>query len=116
MIAEACVLFYEPDPLQMEKIRTVTEPPIFQGSMHEFSFQQKNAHAFLNKHWPELKIVNVKNIRYLLFILKDKSKELIDLDKLGDPYGMIAFITTKKPRQLDMTNIETQVPDYFSSH
>ena len=116
VIRETCVLFYEPDSLQKEKIRAISEPAIFQGSTHEFFFQQKTAHAFLKKYWPEVRIINAKNVRYLLFIRKNKSTELIDLDKLGDSYGMIAFSPTKKPQQLDMTNIETQIPDYFKSH
>ena len=115
-VGKTCVLFYEPDSLQWEKIREVTEPAIFQGSMHEFFYQQKSAHVFLKKYWPHVQIIDAKNIRYLLFIQENKTGKLIDLDRLGDSYGMIAFTPDKKPQQLDMTNLQTQVPDYFKNH
>jgi len=114
IISQSCALFYQPDSLQKERIKAATDPRIFEGSMHEFLYQQKTAHAFLKRYWPRLKIVEVSHARYLLFKKNDRSTQVIDLDQLGDSFGMIVFDPIKNPQQMDMTNIETQVPDYFT--
>ncbi len=115
VIRENCVVFYQPDSIQKEKIKTVTEKNVFESSMHEFFYQQRNAHFFLKKYWPHLKIIEVIKHRYLIFLKKDKGTTVIDLDHLGDSYGIILFDPVKSPQPVDMTNIETQVPDYFKS-
>src|SRR6476469_3608947 len=63
-ITTASAIFYQPDSIHLEKIRTVTDERIFKGSMHEFFYQQRNAHLFLKEYWPKLKIIEAKNIRY----------------------------------------------------
>jgi len=111
----AAAVFYEPDSMQLEKIRAVTERRIFDGSMHEYFFQRRNAHLFLKEHWPSIRIIDTKHIRYLHFVRSDKASELIDLDQMNDAYGIFVFDPKKKAMQLDMTNIETQVPQYFTN-
>jgi hypothetical protein len=113
LVTNASAIFYQPDSIQLEKIRTVTDERIFKGSMHEFFYQQRNAHLFLKQYWPQLRIIEAKNIRYLQFIKADKHSEIIDLDKKNDAYGMFLFDPAKSALLIDMTNIETQVPDYF---
>lgn len=113
IIRQTCAVFYYPDSLQKENIKAVTNPRVFEGSMHEFFYQQKNAHSFLKKYWPHLKIIEAVNVRYLLFEKKDKVTQIVDLDKLGDSFGLIVFDVTKDAQQVDMTNIDSQVPDYF---
>jgi hypothetical protein len=115
VIREACAVFYQPDSIQKEKIKAVTEKNVFESSMHEFFYQQRNAHIFLKKYWTHLKIAEASNYRYLIFIKKDKSTALIDLDHLGDSYGIILFDPVKSPRPADMMNIETEVQQYFKS-
>ena len=112
-ITTASAIFYQPDSIQLEKIRTVTDERIFKGSMHEFFYQQRNAHLFLKEYWPKLKIIEAKNIRYLQFIKAGNHPEIIDLDRKNDAYGMFLFDPAQSPLLVDMTNIETQVPDYF---
>lgn len=113
IVSEPCALFYQPDSLQKEKIKAITETRIFEASMHDFLYQRKYAHKFLKQYWPRLKIIYAKNVRFLAFIKKDGSLETIDLNKLGDCYGLIVFNRIKCPQQIDMTNIDTQVPEYF---
>ena len=114
IIQGPCILFYEPDSIQKEKIKAVTEPRVFESSMHEFFYQQRNAHIFLKQFWPHLKLINVITKRFLLFLKEDKIVALVDLDKKNDSYGMFAFDGKQSPRQLDMMNVESQVPEYFS--
>ena len=115
-ISSSAVVLYGPDSLQLNKIKAVTDARIFKGSMHEFYYQQRNAHLFLQQYWPQLKIYDVRNIRFLQFIKLNNASEIIDLDKVGDAYGMFVFEPTKSPHQLDMMNIEAQVPDYFQKN
>jgi hypothetical protein len=114
IIHGTCALFYQPDSVQKEKIKALTEPGVFESSMHEFFYQQRNAHIFLKKYWPHLKIIEVQNKRFLIFVKDDRTSELTDLDKKNDSYGMFVFDGKQSPRQLDMMNVESQVPEYFS--
>jgi hypothetical protein len=109
-------VFYQPDSLQLEKIKAVTDERVFKGSMHEYFYQQRNAHVYLKKNWPHLLIVDVKDIRFLLFLKAGKNSEVIDLDKMNDACGLIVFDRRKSPLTLDMTNVETQVTDYFKEN
>lgn len=113
IVSEPCALFYQPDSLQKEKIKAITERRIFEASMHDFLYQRKYAYKFLKQYWPRLKIIYAKHVRFLAFIKKDGSLETVDLNKLGDCYGLIVFDRIKCPLQIDLTNIDTQVPEYF---
>jgi hypothetical protein len=113
-INTAAAVFFQPDSLQLQKIKEVTSEPVFKSSMHEYTYQAKNAHNFLKAYWPHLKIIDARNIRYLLFYKKDSGKITIDLNK-QDPCGMFVFDRTKAPLLIDMMNVETQVPNYYSN-
>jgi len=115
IVTESCALFYKPDSIQKEKIKAITDSQIFESSMHDFFYLQRYAHKFLKEHWRGLKIIEAKNVRFLFFIKKDRSSEIIDLDKLDDSYGLILFNRVKSPLQIDMANVETEVPDYFKT-
>ncbi len=106
-------VFYHPDSLQIMKIKAQTDSMDFDGSMHEFFYQMRNARMVIKKEWPKLKIVEAKNYRYLLFITGDNLKELIDLNTKNDPYGLFVFNTQKSPLFIDMMNIETEVSFYL---
>ena len=115
LISTSCAIFYAPDSLQLEQIRRITSDQVFRGSMHEFIYQTRNAHIYLKKYWPKLKIVDAKNIRYLVFN-NPAGSNTIDLDTVEDPYGMYIYSARYAPRLLDMMNVETQVPEYFRDH
>lgn len=115
IITNRSAVFYEPDSMQKEKIKTVTEERIFNSSMHEYYYQVRNAHIILKKEWPDVKIIDARHVRYLIFVKSNGEKEIIDLDQKDDAYGMFVFDTHKSPRQIEMTNVENQVPDYFSN-
>jgi len=110
---EAAV-FFEPDSLQLQKIKAVTDVRVFKSSEHEYFYQIRNAHRFLKAHWKNLKVINAKNIRFLLFKKADKATTIIDLNK-QDPCGMFVFDLHQAPLLIDMMNIDTGVPDYFSN-
>lgn len=108
-------VFYHPDSVQLKKIKELTDPVVYDGTMHEYFFQMRNSRMVINKTWPALKIIESKNYRYLLFIKKDGSQEIIDLDTKNDAYGLFVFNGKKPPRIIDMTNIETEISFYLSN-
>ena len=112
-IKTAAAVFYEPDSQQLLAIKAVTNEQVFKGSTHEYIYQIRNARKFLKVYWPHLKIIDAKNVRFLLFQKPDKTTTIIDLNK-QNPYGMFIFDLKQQPLIIDMMNIDTQVPDYFS--
>ena len=114
MIRERSAVFYEPDSIQKEKIRAVTEKSIFESTMHEYYYQVRNAHIVMKEQWKDLKILDVHHVRYLVFIKGSGERVVIDLDQINDAYGMFVFDTRQSPRLIDMTNVENQLPDYFN--
>jgi hypothetical protein len=107
------VVFYQPDSMQLERIRMITDSNIFKGSMHDYFYQQRNAKRFATKTLPDLPVIQCYKARYIKFIKADKSFVMIDLDQVNDAYGLYVFDAIKSPSLLDMTNIESQLPDYF---
>ena len=59
------------------------------------------------------KVIEAKNIRYLLFKKAGNESTLVDLDSRGDPYGLFLFDPRKEPALVDMMNIEGELPSYF---
>lgn len=113
-INSIAAVFYSPDPLQLKKIKSSTDPRVFEGSMHEYFYLMRNAHLVIRKYYPELKIIEAKNVRYLLFIKADKSRDCIDLDTEKDAYGLFIFNSKKAPELADMANIDTELGFYFT--
>ena len=111
-ISGKTAVFFQPDSLQLEKIEAVTDSNIFNGTMHECTYQTKNAHRFLTEQWPGVKCIDTRRHRFLLFETQNKNVFIIDLDD-QDPCGLYVFDNKQPPRVIDMTNIETQVSEYF---
>jgi hypothetical protein len=107
------VVFYSPDVAQLEKIKAVNDKMIFESTMHELFYQVRNSKIVLQKYYAHVKIIDVKNARYLLFKKVDGKQELIDLDTKDDPCGMFIFDGIKSPELADMTNIDTDMEFYF---
>ena len=80
-IHSTAAVFYYPDSLQLEKIRSLTDSGAYEANMHEYFFLMRNARLVIEKNKPQLKIIEAKNVRYLLFIHANKSADCIDLDK-----------------------------------
>jgi hypothetical protein len=107
-------VFYYPDSSQLKKIKASLDTAIYNAIMHEYFYQLKNAHNVFKKYWPGIKVVEARNVRYLLFIKADKRNELIDLNTKYDPYGLFVFDPEKKPAQLELTNVVSEIGFYFS--
>jgi hypothetical protein len=115
LINFSAAVFYHPDSLQLEKIKSNTQPGVYDATMHEYFYQMRNARMSIKRDYPELKIVETKNIRFLLFKGKDDDSEYIDLNSKNDPYGLFLFQPGKKPHFADMMNIDTELGFYFKN-
>ena len=113
-INSTAAVFYSPDSLQLQKIRSLTDPSVYDANMHEYFYLVKTAHLAIKKNMPQLKIIEATNVRYLLFINADKTQNCIDLDTKFDPYGLFLFDRKTPPHFVDMANIDTELGFYFS--
>jgi hypothetical protein len=109
----SAAVFYLPDSVQLEKIKELTDSAIFDATMHEYFFQMRNARMSIKRDWPRLKIIEAKNIRFLLFKGKDNDSTYIDLNTKNDSYGLFLFQPGKKPHFADMMNIDSELGFYF---
>jgi len=107
-------VFYTPDSLQLEKIKAVTDTMVFESNQHDCFYQMRYSRISLHKNRPGIKIIEARNVRYVLFNGNDGRNECIDLDSLYDPCGVLVFDGNKKARVVDMTNIDSELGFYFS--
>src|SRR6185369_8593096 len=70
------VVFFEPDSIQLEKIREITKDEVFKTMVHEYFFMSRNTKAYLQQHRPELKTLEAKKFRYIVFVKSDKSTKV----------------------------------------
>jgi hypothetical protein len=114
VIKAKSAVFYSPDSIQMEKIKTVNEKAIFDMLTHNCHYQMENARMVIKRYWPQIKIVETSTFRYLLFEKTNKSKVCIDLNDKNNICGLFLFDGEKDPALIDMPNIDTQLNLYFS--
>jgi hypothetical protein len=112
-ITTKAAIFFYPDSLQLKKMRAASDTSKFDAIMHEYDYQFRYVHGVLKKYWTQIQIMEAKNIRYLLFIKTDKTRQVIDLDHKNDLYGLIVFDPSGNPTFIDMTNAESQIAFYF---
>src|ERR1043165_9196756 len=103
-------VFFEPDSLQLEKLKQISDERIFKGTMHEYFYQMRNANNFLKRFNPKLHVVWVKTARFLSFCKFNKTFSIIDLNNY-EAKGLFVFDGKKEPVLIEMTNVETQVSD-----
>jgi len=107
-------VFYNPDSLQLERIKEITPKNAFETDVHNCFYLMRNARVVLKKYWPQIHIIETSANRYLLFVRADKNKTCIDLNSKGDMCGIFLFDGKKEPELADMMNIDTALGFYFS--
>ena len=115
-ISFPAAVFYNPDSLQLEKIKAGTDSMIYESMIHDCFYQMRNARSVLKQYYPQVEIVLVSNARFLLFNKKAGEKECIDLDANNDPCGIYLTDGNQSPRFTDMTNIDTELGLYFTGN
>lgn len=106
----AAAVFYHPDSLQLEKVKEMTDSGVFGATTHEYFYQMRNARISIKRDWPDVKIAEAQQVRYLCF---GKSDTVIDLDTRNDLYGLFLYRPGEKPLPADMMNIDTELGFYF---
>ena len=106
-------VFYNPDSLQLDKIKAISKKDNFDTEVHNCFFLMRNARNVLKKYWPGIHISETKTHRFLLFVKKDKTRICIDLNSNGDMCGIYLFDGKKEPELADMMNIDTALGFYF---
>ena len=107
-------VFYNPDSIQLEKIKSNTDSMIFNSLTHEYFYQMKYSRQTIQQNWPGIKIIDISKMRYILFKLKSREEECIDLNTKNDFCGILLFDGKKKSKLADMTNIDSELGFYFS--
>lgn len=113
-LRSSAAVFYEPDSLQLLQLRAITDSGVFEATQHEYEFQIKTSIAYLKKYKPGLPVIHANQVRFLHFAQGNEKDTFIDLDKNGDAYGLYLFRSGYPPYKVEMTNIDTEVPTYFS--
>jgi hypothetical protein len=113
VIDRESAVFYNPDSLQMEKIKSENEKKVYKNLTHDCFYMMENARNVIRKYWPRIQIVEVINARYLMFIKNDKSKKVIDLNAKNSICGLYLFDPKKDPEPVDMPNVDTFLGFYF---
>jgi hypothetical protein len=108
-------VFYKPDTVQLEKIKNVTNPMVFNSMVHENFYLMRNARIVLQKYYPHVKIVEATKCRFLLFAVEGKKTTRVDLNERNDAFGLFLSDGKNEPKQVDMNNIDTELGFYFKS-
>jgi hypothetical protein len=106
-------VFFMPDSLQMEKIRSVNDKMAFESMQHDCYFQMKYAREMIQRYSKDIFIRDVSKARWILFVKEHEGQKLIDLDAIHDMCGVILFDGMKDPIRIPMTTIETGLGIYF---
>src|SRR6185503_7639663 len=106
VITMKAAVFYNPDSLQLEKIKSVSKKMIFDNDVHDCFYQMRNARMVLKTYWPQVHIIEASAVRYLLFIRKGIPSACIDLDSRNEMCGIYLFDPVKDPQFIDMMNID----------
>jgi hypothetical protein len=112
-IKESAVIFFNPDSLQIIEIKKQYKPSVYQSLSHEYYYQQKTAKVDLINNLPNVKLYEVVNSRYLLFIHTNKKESIIDLNNIGTFSGCFIFNGVKEPVQVDMMSFMNEAYYYF---
>lgn len=113
-ISASAAVFFHPDSLQLLQIKAITDSMVFDGSMHEYFYQMRNARMFIKKSRPGLPIIESEKNQYLMFVSKEGTRTYVDLNTKYDAHGLIIFDGIRAPVQVDMTNVETIMGFYFA--
>ena len=108
-------VFYNADSLQLEKIKAITDTMVFESIIHDCFYQMRYSHKVLQQNWSQIKIVEIRDVRYIFFKSANGRNEYIDLNTKNEPCGIIIFKDGKKAQLVDMPNIDSQLGFYFSN-
>lgn len=107
-------VIYNPDSLQLEKLKLITKPMAFESNMHECIYLLKFSRNEIKKNWPKIKIVETGSAGLIFFKSDEGINEYIDLNTRKDFCGIFLFDGHKKALFADLANITTELGFYFT--
>ncbi|HUR66950.1 MAG TPA: hypothetical protein VMZ03_11440 [Chitinophagaceae bacterium] len=113
VIKGSAAIFFSPDSSQLMKIKGVMGSMQYESDVHDCFFQAKNARAVIHSYWPQVKIMDAKTHRFILFVKNNNSRQVVDLNSKNEMCGLFLFNGTRNPGLADMTNIDTFLEQYF---
>ncbi len=113
-VRSTVAVFFNSDSIQLEKIKLQKEKNEFETEVHNCFYLKQNAIRVLKQYWAKIKIIEASGVRYLQFIKQDKSKTVIDLDKINNMCGVFLFNQKKDPELANIMNIDTALEFYFN--
>jgi len=113
-ITPPSAVFFMPDSVQLGKIKSALDTLHYENDTHDCFYQMRNARNVLKEYWPQIRIVETSEARYLYFVDQSKPGVLVDLNSRNDMCGIYLFSKEKDPLFIDMMNIDTQLSLYFS--
>jgi len=113
IVVSPSAIFFNPDSLQMEKIRGVNDKAIFESLTHDCFYQMRNAKLVIERNWPAISVRWATKARWLIFKKADGKVRTVDLNLINDICGIYLFDPSKDPLRTDMTNIDSDLGFYF---
>ena len=107
-------VIYNPDSLQLEKLKVFTKPMDFESNVHECIYLLRFSWNEIKNNWPKIKIIETGNAGFVLFKSEEGNEEYIDLNTRKDFCGIFLFDGHKKVHFADLANIATELGFYFS--
>lgn len=107
-------IFFQPDPVQKEKIRQTLDSMVFDSNEHDCIFQPRYSRKYILENWPAVRVLETLQNRYIHFLKKDGQVRVIDLNANNDMCGLYLFDGIQDPVVADMTNVETSLSQYFN--
>lgn len=112
-IISTAAIFFSPDSLQWQKLKSVNDTMTYASFEHDCFYQMRNARNVIKQYFPNVKIIDALRVRYLSFTRINGTSRYIDLDSIADPCGILLFDKKKEPHPADMMNIDTELGFYF---
>lgn len=113
LIRGAAAVFFNSDSVQLEKIKAVMGKMQYESDVHDCFFQAKNARSVISQYWPQVKMAEARNCRFILFVKNNGAGQLLDIDTKNEMCGLLLFNGIRDPVQADMTNIDSFMEQYF---
>lgn len=111
IINTKAAVFISPDTIQIEKRKREVGEEDFMTGADDFLFYMNKSHEFLEKQ--KLKLLDIKDRKFVKFIKEDKSSISIKVDTLPALWNVYLFDPSKAPINIDMTMIEEQYKNYY---
>ena len=112
-INTTAAVFFQPDSLQLIKIKAANAANVFSSLHHELFYQMRNARKVIRKYYLNVNIIESNQHRFICFSNSNKRTHIIDLNVIKDMSGLILFDQKQTPEIIDMMNIETALGFYF---